>query len=1050
MLSKFLRPCLLALILCHSPFAIVGNRAEVVPTSYGQTADEIALRAVVEQFYSTYTKEDLPGFASLWSVRSPDLAARRKALEKLFADNDKIEVKSLTTRKAKVEGERANLRVEVELNAVEAKTGSPAKGFAKAQRSFSFVKEEGGWKIFTEGAAEEDFATLLAAAKNEAERAALMEEEKELLTEELTRVLYRQGTRFRMQAQFDEGRTRYQLSQTVSEKIGYPLGIAYAQIGMGNLYTAKSEYTEALEYLERGLKLSQQLGDKNGQSAALSAMGSIYEVLGEYAQALDTLQKSLSLIESLPDKRGLALTLNDIGAAHQALGDYTQALAFYQKSLTLVEATNDKIALAIILDSFGGLHLEQGNHAQAQEYFQKILQMSEASGHKLGIASSYTELAKVYRLQGDYDRSLAYFEKSLELKKENTQNKVSLALTLRELGFAHFLKNNYAKALECYEQSLALSESVKHIRGVIATLNQIATLKHLQGNYEQALAMSNRAAEAASQINERESFMYARLTAGKVHRALNQPAKARQSFAEAITEIEALRGKVAGSEQEQHSYFESRIEPFLAMVDLLVAENHSGEALLYAERAKARVLLDTLQSGRVNISEAMTVEEQQQEQKLNRQLRLLNAQIYRENLQPQIDQPRLQTLKADLQQARLNYENFQVKLYAAHPELKLRRGQTRLLQAEEIVGLIPDAKGALLEFLVTDDKTFLFVLTRRGEADKTVADLRAYTIAIKRGELGKRVEEFRKQLASRDLGFRNQGRALYDLLLKPAQFSLQGKTDLIIVPDGALWELPFQALQPAADHYFIEDASLSYVPSLAVLREMIRQRNKPSTASALRKSLLAFGNPALNGEMVARLKAVNRDEKLEPLPEAEKEVKALAELYGAARSKVYIGSEAREERVKAEAKEFSVLHFATHGILNNVNPMYSHLVLSQAEGKEDGLLEAWEIMKLDLKADMVVLSACETARGRLRAGEGVIGLTWAMFVAGSPTTVVSQWKVDSASTSQLMLDFYRALNSTSKTTKAGALRTAALKMLKRGPYRHPFYWAGFVMVGDGF
>src|SRR5262249_16030129 len=154
-----------------------------------------------------------------------------------------------------------------------------------------------------------------------------------------------------------------------------------------------------------------------------------------------------------------------------------------------------------------------------------------------------------------------------------------------------------------------------------------------------------------------------------------------------------------------------------------------------------------------------------------------------------------------------------------------------------------------------------------------------------------------------------------------------------------------------------------------------------------------------------------RDEKLFPLPEAEAEVKGLGRLYGAARSKIYVGAEAREDRVKNEAGDFRVLHFATHGVLNDAAPMYSHLALARGDKNEDGLLEAWELMRMDLRADLVVLSACETARGRFGAGEGVIGLSWALFIAGAPSTVVSQWKVESASTRELMLGFHQRLRA---------------------------------------
>jgi CHAT domain-containing protein len=214
-----------------------------------------------------------------------------------------------------------------------------------------------------------------------------------------------------------------------------------------------------------------------------------------------------------------------------------------------------------------------------------------------------------------------------------------------------------------------------------------------------------------------------------------------------------------------------------------------------------------------------------------------------------------------------------------------------------------------------------------------------------------------------------------------------------------------------------------------------------------------MGNPSFGKETVERVGRAYRDEKLEPLPEAEKEVKTLGQLYGASKSEVYVGSEAREDRFKAEAGQAKILHLATHGFLNDANPMYSAVVLASGDsGLEDGLLETWEIMKMDLKADLVVLSACETARGHIGPGEGVIGLSWALFVAGAPTTVVSQWKVESQSTTALMTAFHRVrktdvMHHTSFAT-GRALRDAELELIHSTQYSHPFYWAPFVVIGD--
>ena len=374
------------------------------------------------------------------------------------------------------------------------------------------------------------------------------------------------------------------------------------------------------------------------------------------------------------------------------------------------------------------------------------------------------------------------------------------------------------------------------------------------------------------------------------------------------------------------------------------------------------------------------------------------------------------------------------------------------MQVEQARELLRDEQSALLEYAVADEQVYLFVLTK-GAANAPVA-LRALTLPIKRSELAARVEKFRQRLANRDLDYAAMAAELYNLLLKPAAEQLRNKTTLVIVPDGILWDLPFQALQPAPNHYLVEDYALSYAPSLTVLREMMAKRRKQ--ASDARPMLLAIGNPALGQQTVERARTVLINEQLAPLPEAERQVEMLGQLYGPGHSKVYIGAEAREDRVKAEAGQFRILQLATHGVLNNANPMYSHVVLSQSagNGSEDGLLEAWEIMKLDLKADLVVLSACDTARGRIGAGEGVIGLTWAFFVAGSPTTVVSQWSVESASTTELMLNFHRSLKAPDSgslyaMTKAEALRQAQLKLLRTKRYQHPFFWAGFVVVGDG-
>ncbi|MFP5261024.1 MAG: CHAT domain-containing protein [Blastocatellia bacterium] len=335
-------------------------------------------------------------------------------------------------------------------------------------------------------------------------------------------------------------------------------------------------------------------------------------------------------------------------------------------------------------------------------------------------------------------------------------------------------------------------------------------------------------------------------------------------------------------------------------------------------------------------------------------------------------------------------------------------------------------------------------------------------------DLAERAAKFRDMVARRDEGFSQGGRELFDLLLKPAIRQLDNKSSWTIVPDSFLWLVPFQALQPDGRPRVVERHAISYAPSLTALHEL----RKPRVMRMGPSKLLAFANPAISRQRKERIKLGQPEVNLDPSPEGENEVRALRQLYSAAGSEIYLGAQAREATAKRRAGDFNALHFATPATLNDLSPMYSHVALadSDAGGLEDGLLEAWEIMRLGLRAELAVLSASQASDWRDEFGSGLIGLTWALFVAGCPTTVVGEWKVDSPSNTELMLEFHRLLQPTSRAqngfgarrgrgpapsglrpriSKAEALRRASLKLMQNSHYSHPFFWAGYAVVGDG-
>jgi CHAT domain-containing protein len=739
----------------------------------------------------------------------------------------------------------------------------------------------------------------------------------------------------------------------------------------------------------------------------------------------------------------VATGLNNLGIAHSMRGDYGKAAAFFRKGLAEYEELGDKTGIANGLNNIGIVHRLQDDAPMALEFHTRALAVKESLGDKASLAGSLNNLGLTYADLGDQRKALEHYGRALRLAEE-IGSAHERANVLTNMAAALDLLGEHDEAVATYDRALRAREELGDRWGAARVMSGIAWLHLRRRDHARAVEYAERAAGVAREAGLRTTLAEALTTLGSARLALEQAGAAREAWEEAIAATEDWRTRLAGGEAQQQRAFEGRTSPYYGMVGLHAAVGRAAESLLYAERAKARVLLDVLRSGRVNVTKDMSDRERAEEQRITLALGSLNAALARESRRPSPDASRMAALKSDLEKARLEHQALQAGVYARLPRLRAERGEAPAFRIEEAGPLLPDTRTALVEYAVAEDASYLFTVTRSTGGD---VEARVHRLPVERRALEALVTDLRGRMASRDLAVQDRGRKAFDLLLGPAWAELSGREHLVIVPDGALWEVPFQALVTPHGRFLIEDAAVSYAPSLAFLREVsARRRPSPDAIGAF----LGVGNPALGKSPPEGARPGRRDAGFGPLPEAEREVKALAELYGPSASRLRIGSEAREESVKADAGGFRVLHFATHGVVNDASPMYSYLLLAQEGPRaEDGLLEAWELMRLDLAAELVVLSACETGRGRVGRGEGMVGLSWALFVAGSPTVVVSQWKVDSASTAKLMIAFHESLRSGRPgATKASALRSAARRLLRARETRHPFFWAAFGVVGD--
>lgn len=829
-------------------------------------------------------------------------------------------------------------------------------------------------------------------------------------------------------------------SLSLAERAGDRRIVASQYNLIANTYLIEGDLKQGIEYHDRALRIRREIDDQDGIGASLNNLGIAYLQLGHSDKAIESFGQASELFLKRGHKVDAAMFTYNIGIAYRGRGDYGRATAYFQKSSEMYkEAGSDPMPAGLAVN-FGGVYRELGNFEQATAYFERALAGFEKAKDVYGQYQAMDGLGQANLQAGSYTKAIEYLEKALKL--EGAMNaRADMVDTLRSIGEAYFKNGDVAAAQSNYERAVKIAVDQADPNKKIAAMISISRLQLAGGKTAEAIA----SAEQAKAIFESmigpgsrpdlwDALGRAYLTAGNF-------AKARTSFERAVADVESVRTNAGASVENEASYFSERIAPFHALTAMLISQGKNALALEYAERARSRALIETLQNGKVDNSGAMTAIEKQHEQQLRIELMSLNTRVAR--LRSDADADKATKLLEEQRLKRLEFEDFKNRTYSSHPELRTDRGEMKPIALEETAKLFPNRSSALLEFVVAKDSAFLLTVTLNVLNQPTVNSFR-----FDASNLAKKVEDYRTKVAVGDLDVQELSRSLYDLLLKPAASQLAGRTNLIVVPDGPLWDLPFQSLVDDKGKFLAEKAAISYAPSLTALREM--KKKAESRKPQYEAGLLAFGNPTITDATRTRVQSVFSGENLGPIPEAGRLVDSLAKMYGPKESKVFTGAAAREESAKSEAPKHKIVQFATHGILNNVSPMYSHLVLAQndQDPNEDGLLEAWELKDLDLKADMVILSACDTARGRISNGEGVIGMTWAAFIAGAPTTVASQWKVESKSTTELMLEFHRQL-LTGKVSKAEALRRAELKVMKMPGYKHPSYWAGFVIVGDG-
>lgn len=739
-------------------------------------------------------------------------------------------------------------------------------------------------------------------------------------------------------------------------------------------------------------------------------LGNIYKHRGELQKALESLERARKINHDLERRTGELFCVYGIGSVYHDLGDLDKALEHYNEALELGKDVADPGFEAGLRNNIGWVLYRQGHGDQALESYSQALKISRDNNLSSNVASALHNIGTTKVALNRMQEGLEALLEALDLRKD--KDLYPWAQTLRETGTAYQRLGDAEQAAKHYEESLAIGRRIGSPNLVAEGLYRWALLDRERGRSSESLARIREAIELVESVRSQVS-------------------------------VDDLRNSFFASKRV---YYELYVALLMELHEREPGGAYLRQALAASENARSRGLLDLLFQGRIDVHEGIDPSLRQRETELSSTLSWLLTEargsspavgILEQVSRVEQDLTQLQT------EVRQRYPQYAGVRYPKALELK---GIRDLLREGE----------ALLEYFVGDEGSFLFVVTRDA--------LQAYTLPPRK-EISAAVKEIRTLLEQpSDLEiaqFRRQSRRLYQMLLEPAKSMLGGKRLLLIAPDGPLYFLPFEILltdgrksqgEPYSRlPYLLLDQAIAYVPSASVLDEL-RTGTEQSAPESWQKGFVAFADPDLAGEAAPvsslELRGAARPDRssLGRLPYSKQEVEAIARLFKADEVELYLERNATKKNVLGNPLVANAqrVHFATHGYVDEVRPELSALVLTSAAG-QDGDLTVSEIFNMKLKADLLVLSACDTGRGEEVRGEGVVGLTRAFLYAGAKSLVVSLWPVVDRPTARFMEQFYQTLKTTA--SKAEALRTAKLQMIQSGQ-ANPYFWAPFILSGN--
>ncbi|MFN6526584.1 CHAT domain-containing tetratricopeptide repeat protein [Nostoc sp. ChiSLP03a] len=907
------------------------------------------------------------------------------------------------------------------------------------------------------------------------------------------------GVTYQSSYDFQEALNYLNQARTVAQKAENRNLEASALYQIANVYGLSGEKQKELDSLNEALALNRAIENSATEAETLNSIAGTYLSMGEPQQALDYDNKALDIQRRLRFRPEEAKTLKDIALVYSSLGDYKQSLATSKQALEILKQLRDRNTEAITLNDMCNVSRKAEDYQQALKHCNSALKLSQEQKYFLDEQNVLVGLVKVYELSKDYPNALDNAKK-LEVLASQQNNNFHKGIALFFLSRVYLASGEYQKALESSKEGLSAWHNMGFRLGEANSLDYLGkiynALKQPQqaiDTYNQVLALRQQLADKAGQADTLYNLAVTERDRGNLNQAKTQ-------IESAIKIVENTRSKVSSNDLRT-SYFATVQDYYKFYIDLLmqlhqkdptqvcelniqdfkIKDKCNALALHISERSRARSLVELLTEAHVNIRKGvdpkLLTEERQLQWRIDAKEKLLSELFSKEKPLTTTKQE-IESLLKQQQELKTKFRNTNSK----YAELKYPEPLT-LPQIQQQL----DKDSLLLQYSLGEERSYLWVVTPNSlnsyelpnsEKIKKAATnlnqlLKSPLIA------GASAEEKAQAVADTT----KAAQELSQLIIAPVAGKL-GQKRLVVVADGILHQIPFTVLsdqkrqrsgeqeagekvnyQPLLVNH--EIVNLPSVTSIATQRQQLKGRKMaPKTIAVLADPVFSADDERLTGKtpqtsssldielersaLQRSLKNINRSG-LDRLPCTRDEAEAVLKMVLPSESFHAFDFDANYNLATSkQLSQYRLLLFATHGIFDNINPELSGIALSlvDKQGKfQKGFLRLNDIFNLDLPAELIVLSACESGLGQEVKGEGLVGFTRELMYAGSPRVIVSLWKVNDQVTSLLMQELYKQILQQDKSP-AVALREAQLKLWQQPEWQNPRYWAAFTVQGE--